>query len=201
MLVFIDESGCPGFKFARGSDPVFALGMVVFDSGTEAAQTEAAVRNLRRTIPHAGEFKFSKTSADVRDQFFRGVAASPFRVYTVVVRKDRVYSSHLRTNQDAFYSYFLKLLLGAGAGIADARIRLDGSGGRDFQRALKTYLRKQLGTGIADFRMVDSERDQLAQLADMCVGAIARSYRDNRPDPSRWRNQLRPRIADVWDFR
>lgn len=201
MLIFIDESGCPGFKFSRGSDPVFALGMVVFESARDATLTEGVIRELHRTIPHAAEFKFSKTSADRRDQFFQAVAGCPFRVLALVVCKDRVYSPHLRTNQDAFYNYFLRLLLGAGEGIADARIRLDGSGGRDFERALKGYLRRQLGGRIKDFRMVDSERDQLAQLADMCVGAIARSYRENRPDPSRWRTLLRPRIDNVWDFR
>jgi len=30
MLVFIDESGDPDLKFARGSDPIFAVGMVIF---------------------------------------------------------------------------------------------------------------------------------------------------------------------------
>lgn len=201
MLVFIDESGCPGFKFARGSDPVFAIGMVLFETREAAEETELVVRGLHRSIPHRPEFKFSKTSKDVRDKFFDGVAKCPFRVFVVVVEKHLIYSPHLRTDHDAFYNYFLRLLIDSGAVLNQAKVRLDGSGGRDFTRALKLYLRQQLGAAIGDFRMVDSERDHLAQLADMCVGAIARCYREGRDDRYRWRPMLAPRIANVWEFR
>jgi len=49
--------------------------------------------------------------------------------------------------------------------------------------------------------MKDSRGDTLVQLADMCVGAIARSYREDRKDNDRWRKMLLPRIDDVWDFK
>lgn len=201
MLVFIDESGCPGFKIARGSDPVFAIGMVTFANREDAATTETVIRELHRSIPHRAEFKFSKTSVDVRDQFFQRVAHCPFRMYAVVVEKERIYSDNLRTNHDAFYNYFLKLLMRDGEAVNKAKVRLDGSGGRDFERALKTYLRRELAGSIEDFRMVDSERDQLAQLADMCVGAVARCYREGRNERDRWRAMLQRRIANVWEFR
>jgi hypothetical protein len=41
----------------------------------------------------------------------------------------------------------------------------------------------------------------LVQLADMCAGAIARSYKRGRKNHDRWRKALAPRINDVWDFR
>jgi len=47
--------------------------------------------------------------------------------------------------------------------------------------------------------MTDSARDPLTQLADMCVGAIARAYRD-RPQADRWLKMLRPRIDDIWIY-
>ena len=201
MLVFIDESGCPGFKIAKGSDPVFAIGMVVFETSEHAFETEQVVRELHASIPHKAEFKFSKTSKDVRDQFFAQAAHCPFRVFSIVVQKDLVYSAALRTQHEKFYNYFLRLLIDGNVDLSHAKIRLDGSGGRDFERALKSYLRKESNIEIADFRMVDSRRDQLAQLADMCVGAVARSYRQNRDDPGRWRHALRGRLANVWEFR
>ena len=46
----------------------------------------------------------------------------------------------------------------------------------------------------------DSSRDLLIQLADMVVGAIARSYRSDRPDKDAWRRMLAKRIDDVWEF-
>ncbi len=46
MLVFIDESGCPGFKFTRGCDPVFGIGMVIFANGDDARITEQTMLTL-----------------------------------------------------------------------------------------------------------------------------------------------------------
>jgi hypothetical protein len=135
VFVFIDESGCPGFKFTKGSDPIFALGMVVFEDSDAAAATETIVRGLHGSIPHRPEFKFSKTSADVRDQFFGAVRHCPFNLYSVVVQKDLVYSQTLRTDHDKFYNYFLRLLLDSNIDLSQARVRLDGSGGRTFERA------------------------------------------------------------------
>jgi hypothetical protein len=53
---------------------------------------------------------------------------------------------------------------------------------------------------VRDCRFSDSRTDPLIQLADMCAGAIARSFRADRRDAHRWRDMLRPRIDDVWRF-
>lgn len=111
-----------------------------------------------------------------------------------------MHSAHLRFETDSFYNYFVKMLMAHDGGALDAaRVRIDGSGGRDFQRALNTYLRRELGARIKDVKMADSERDPLMQLADMCIGAITRAERD-REDRGRWKEALKPRIADVWHF-
>lgn len=201
MLVLIDESGCPGFKFPRGSDPVFAIGMVIFDDSGDARAVDALIRNLHAEIPHRPEFKFAKCSSDVRDKFFAAVVGQPFRVRALLVRKEELYSLHLRAHAGAFYNYFVKqLLMNDGGILTGAKIRIDGSGDREFQRALTAYLRRELGGKMGDLKMSDSHRDQLIQLADMCVGAIARSARD-RKEASRWRDMLGPRIDNIWDFR
>lgn len=87
--------------------------------------------------------------------------------------------------------------------LRDANVRIDGSGDREFRRALTAYMRRELGPEkIRDLRMSDSKRDPLIQLADMCVGAIARSYRsESRDNANRWSDMLAPRIDDVWPFR
>jgi hypothetical protein len=200
MLVFIDESGCAGFKMAKGSDPIFAVGMVIFENGADARVSEACVAGLHARLRHLPEFKFSKCCDAVRDGFFRSVAAQPFTVRALLVRKDTLYSKHLRSNVDAFYNYFVKELMRFDGGrLHGARVRIDGSGDREFRRALGTYLRRELGDRIRDVKTTDSARDQLTQLADMCIGAIARTGRE-RDDASRWADMLRPRIDDVWHF-
>ena len=44
MLVFIDESGDPGFKVEKGSTPIFGAAMVLFDNAQNAQATELVIR-------------------------------------------------------------------------------------------------------------------------------------------------------------
>jgi len=200
MLVLIDESGCPGFKFTRGSDPVFGIGMVIFADGEAARQTEHTIDRLRAQLGHRTEFKFSKSSDRLRDGFFSGVASCPFTLRALIVRKELLHSQHLRTDVDSFYNYFVRMLMAYDNGaLTNARVRIDGSGNREFQRSLSSYLRRELGGRIKDVKMSDSERDPLMQLADMCIGAVTRAERDHA-DRRRWKDMLADRIGDVWHF-
>jgi hypothetical protein len=202
MLVFIDESGCPGFKFALGSDPVFAIGMVIFDKGEDARETEHTILAVRAQLGHRPEFKFSKSKDETRDAFFRAIVCCPFRVRALIVRKDLIYSRHLRQDHKSFYRYFVKMLMKHDNGMLhSADVRIDGSGSQEFRRTLGSYLRDELDNRIRDVRMSDSAGDPLMQLADMCIGAITRAERSDREDRDRWRRMLAPRIANIWRFR
>lgn len=201
MLVLIDESGCPGFKISKGSDPVFGVGMVIFKNGEHARETEANIKALHTRLRHRSEFKFSKCDDDKRDGFFQAIAACPFSVRALIAKKEYIYSQRLRGDSEAFYSYFVKMLMAHDNGtLREAKVRIDGSGDREFRRALGGYLRRELGRDrIKDVKMTDSKDDELMQLADMCIGAITRAERV-RGDPTRWRDMLRGRIDDVWHY-
>lgn len=204
MLVFIDESGCGGFKFIRGSSPYFVVAMVIFDSPEEATAASITIEGLREELGHKPlEFKFSSCSDAVRDGFIKGVLRHKFIVRAIVVNKQALYSVHLRSNKDSFYNYFVQLLLKHDGGVLrGANIQIDGSGDREFKRALNGYLRRELSGGkISKVTFSDSHRNKLVQLADMAAGAIARSYNGReRQNPDRWRTMLRPKIKDVWEF-
>ena len=203
MLVFIDESGDPGFKVDQGSSPVFVAAMVIFQTGGDAAATQAQIAGSAARRMHKGEFKFSKSRDDVRDAFFNAVRGCPFAVRAIAVRKSQIYSPYLRTDKETFYEFFVKQVLRHDSGSLDAaKVVIDGSGDRAFRRQLSTAIHKRVRAGaVKQCRFSDSKADPLIQLADMCAGAIARSYRTDRTDALRWRNMLRPRIEDVWDFR
>jgi hypothetical protein len=202
MLVFIDESGDPGFKLGRGSTAVFVAVLVAFADGEAAQAATAAIDALAARLRVRGEFKFSKSRDAVRDDFFDAVCHCDFRVRSIVVRKGRVYSPHLRSEKEDFYRFFVRQMLSHDGGLLqDAEVIIDGSGDRTFKRELKTYLKKQLAPGVLrDLRFSNSSNDRLLQLADMCVGAIARSYSE-REHAWRWRRMLLPRIDNVWEFR
>lgn len=202
MLVFIDESGDAGFKLDRGSSTVFAVAMVMFDDGEAARSTAAVIEKLRADWPAVREFKFSKSSNDLRDAFFEAVRSEAFRVRCIVVEKEKIYSPRLRSEKDEFYRFFVKAMLKFDNGRLDgAKVVIDGSGERAFRRDLQTHLKRHTADGaIKSVAMKDSKNDPLVQLADMCVGAVARSFKTDRPDHYRWRKMLRTKLDDVWIF-
>jgi len=203
MLVFIDESGDAGFRLGEGSSPMFVAAMVIFETAEDAADTERLIQASEARRVHKGEFKFSRTRSDVRDLYFQTIAAGRFRVRAIVVRKQDIYSPHLRADKESFYEFFVKNMLRHDNGrLANARVVIDGSGDREFKRNLSAAIKQRVRDGaVRECRFSNSANDHLVQLADMCVGAIARSYRSDRDDKDRWRNFLRPRIDDVWLFR
>jgi len=68
MLVFIDDSGDPGFKLDKGSTKYFIIAMVIFDDDLEAEKTAVAIKEFRRELkwPDYREFRFYKLSRDIR---------------------------------------------------------------------------------------------------------------------------------------
>ncbi len=204
MLVLIDESGCAGFKLGKGSSPYFIAGMVIFEKFDEAERASVAITDARTTLRVKPEFKFSKCSSTVKDGFFHAVSPFDFRVRALVIDKARIYSSYLRTTPDSFYNFFVQMLMRHDSGLLKgANVKIDGSGDREFKRALESYLRQQMGGGkIAKLKFADSRRDNLIQLADMVTGAIARSYNTaGRTDAHRWRTMIAKKIDDVWEFK
>jgi hypothetical protein len=203
MLVFIDESGDPGFKLAKGSTAAFVALMVAFSDAQAALDTQVAIEVLALRLGIRGEFKFSKSRPEVKDAFFKTIALQPFRVRAIVVEKKLIYSQRLRDNKEDFYSFFVKSMLKFDNGLlTGAKVVIDGSGDRAYRQELATYLRRHCGTGaIKQIRFCNSVNDRLVQLADMCAGAIARSYKTDKEDAWRWRAMLNPKIDDVWSFR
>jgi hypothetical protein len=207
LLVLIDESGCTGFKLDKGSSPYFVVAMVIFNDFLSAEKTSAAIDQLRKVLRVKPEFKFSKCSHEVRDHFFQEICQRQhqFTVRGLVVEKQAIYSQFLRCNNECFYNFFVRnLILYNGDCLVNATVKIDGSGNREFQRAMSSYLKKHVGSDkINKIKLIDSKKDNLIQLADMVVGAIARKYNLNRDEHDRWFKILQSskKISNIWSFK
>ena len=208
MLVFIDESGDPGFKVKRGSTSYFVVALVIFDDELEAEETALKIKKLRRSLKKTDrfEFKFNKCSKKYRIKFLSTVKSCKFRVRAIVFQKDKIYSKNLRISKDRFYNYAIKMVLKHNnESIKGAKIRLDGLGERLFRRNLTAYLRRSLNAKekiiIKNLRFRDSRKDVLIQLADMVVGSIARSYSKRKTDCEEYKKIIKKRIEDIWEFK
>lgn len=208
MIVFIDDSGDPGFKIAKGSSRVFVICCVIFDDDLEAEKTAVKIKELRRRLKKSDffEFKFNKCSRKIRTVFLETVADSKFRIRAIVMPKERIYSEELKRSKESFYNFTIKMVLKHSMGtISNARIRLDGRGNRLFRQKLLVYLRKNLNTRerkiVKNIRFRDSRKDVLIQLADMAAGSINRSFQTEKNDAQTYLRIIKPRVENVWVFR
>lgn len=62
MLVFIDDSGDPGFKLDKGSSHFFVISAVLFDDNLEAEKTAVAIKELRRELKFGDDKEFFNIS-------------------------------------------------------------------------------------------------------------------------------------------
>lgn len=206
MLIFIDDSGDPGFKIDRGSSRYFVIAAVIFDDPLEAEKTAVAIKEFGRMLgfPDSVEFKFHKSRHEVREAFLRAVAPFEFRIRALVMEKTLLRSDELRTNKRSFYSYAIKMLLKySGNSIKNAKIKIDGSGDRIFRKSFVSYLRQQLNSGEQKIfercKLVDSRGNRLIQMADMIAGTIKRSY--EKTDGAALKKIILDKIQDEWKFR
>jgi hypothetical protein len=208
MLVFIDDSGCAGFKLDKGSSKFFVISAIIFDDNLEAEKTAISIKELRRELFKRDdvEFKFNKSRKEIRVKFLETVKKHKFRIRCLVVDKELLYSPELKGEKNSFYSYIIKTMLKhSNEAIMDAKIRIDGSGDRTFRRSFISYLRRELNAKdrkiLQNCKLVDSKSDSLIQMADMVVGAIHRSYQKDKNDSQIYKDIIKKFIENEWNFR
>jgi DNA-binding transcriptional ArsR family regulator len=208
MLVFIDDSGDPGFKFEKGSTAFFVIACVIFSDDLEAERVGVSIKELKRILkfPDEVEFKFNKSSRKTRERFLKSINGFDFKIRCLVIDKRIIKSDKLKNDKNSFYSYAIKLLLeNSGGSILNAKIRIDGSGDRSFRRRFLTYLRKQLNTKqkkiMKNCKLVDSKGNTLIQMVDMIAGSIKRSCDDSKTDSLIYKLIFKKHIEDEWKFK
>ncbi len=208
MLVFIDDSGDPGFKFDKGSTEFFVISCIIFSDELEAEKASVSIKELKRHLkfPDEVEFKFNKSSRKIREAFLNSINKFNFKIRSLVIDKKIIKSDKLKEDKSSFYSYAIKLLLkNSGGSILDAKVRIDGSGDRLFRRSFLTYLRKQLNTKqkkiMKNCKLVDSKDNVLIQMVDMIAGSVKRSYDPSKGDKAVYKNIIKKHIEDEWRFK
>jgi len=203
MLIFIDDSGDTGFKFEKGSSRYFVISLLIFDDNLEAEKMAVAIKELKRkhVLKDYEEYKFNKSKERIRKEFLVCVTQFQFRVRSLIVEKEILYSPELH-KKESFYAYFIKQALKFSNGtISDATIKIDGSGDRVFRKNFLTYLRKELNANeqhiVKKCRLADSRSDALLQAVDMIAGATRRSYEEGE---NQYRSIFKQHIEDEWNF-
>lgn len=180
QLIFIDDSGDPGFKFNRGSSRYFVVACVIFNSKISAEYTSANIKMLKEQMgwKQEREFKFHRANDEQKKLFFDTIKKHNFMIRATVVDKNKIVEPTLRKSE-SFYSYVIKEALNNYADMKMAQVSLDGSGNKNFRKKSTAEIRKTINKNnrrMVEFRLVDSKSDVLIQLADMIAGAINAKY-------------------------
>jgi hypothetical protein len=173
------------------------------------ALSEAAHRC--RTMNHINaEFKYAKTKDRVKDCFFACTSHVDYKVRTIVIQKDRIYSTKLRSSPSALKSFAISQLLSHGFGyIQDAKVVIDGQDTKAFGISDTQYVARMANSAasgtIRKVEFADSRQNVGIQLADMVAGAINRGVRTHKPADDRHLRLVHPRTyqphGTFWMFK
>ena len=204
----MDESGDPGMKLGQGSSNYLIITMVVFDNFEAADEMEAKMREIRRQFSwkKAHEFHFNKMSPCYRKNFLEAVAQMDFHYYSMIMDKAKLKHEGFK-NSASLYKCTCNYLFSNGKKhLRKAIVVVDGSGSKQFKKEFTAYLRKRANEHIEGeaklikkVKVQDSDKNDLIQLADMCCGAVARSF-TSRKDAGDYRRIIRKkeRYVQVW---
>ena len=205
MLIFIDDSGDPGFKMEEGSSKVFVIALVIFNDPLDAEETALKIKRLKQKLKlnEKYEFKFNKCKRDFRVDFLSTVSDCRFIIKAIVMDKSKIYGKNLRQSRESFYNYTIKTVLKYND-INNAKIRIDGHGDRKLKQSMTNYLRRELNSSnkkrFENLKIINSNTSVLIQLADMIAGAIHRSYYNDKTDKDLYKKIIANKIKDEWQF-
>jgi len=181
--MFIDESGDAGLKIDCGSSRYFMVALAAFEDHDEASAAHERIDLLRREmgLPNRFEFHFNKMKPELRKQFLTVIAPFDFFYWGIVIDKAELIRRGFQFH-DSMYNYACGLVFeNAKPRLGNTIVVMDGSGSKEFHNQMKTYLARRVRDDagkclIRKVKIQDSRKNNLLQMADMIVGAIARSY-------------------------
>lgn len=202
MLLFIDESGDPGLRIEAGSSKYFIVALVGFEGYEDALAADDRISLLRKEqrLPDDFEFHFNKMKPAYRRMFLEAVAPYNFFYFGLVIDKTKLTGSEFQI-KESLYEYACGLIFDkAKPRLGDAIVVIDESGSKNLGRELKSYLVHRLKdrSGKCLIKRVRTQNN-LLQLADMVVGAMARSF-SGKKDAREYRKLIAHReiYVEVW---
>jgi hypothetical protein len=197
QLLFLDDSGDPGFKLNKGSTDYFVVACVIFDDPLDAEETALYLKKYKNEIGKSEtfEFKYSKTNDDIIKKALSVVSKCKFRIRAICVNKQKITSYQLIHSKEFFYNYIIAQLLEKTTYLQNAIIKLDGHADRRYRNSARVYFRHKLNCSsipkFSKLSFVNSKSNILIQLADLIAGSVLASRRKRKPDSQEYLNIIK----------
>lgn len=199
QLIFIDDSGDPGFKPA--SSPNFVMAAAVFDNPETADSLSRQITEFRNSLGWRNdyEFKFAKIRKDIIVTLLRIVTECDFRVYAVYINKAHFRKVTPALDNGKLYNWAIKELLEI-IPLDNTKIKIDGRSSKDNMRKTATYLRRSINADNSkklNIKFEESVNNNLIQLADLIAGSIHRHLNDGKTDYDTYFTLIRKKVATI----
>ena len=198
QLVFIDDSGDPGFK--SDSSEFFLFSAVVFRDEKVAERLAKEIDKYKRSLgwEKSVEFKFQKTNKQIIAEVLRLSLKYEYEVYAIYIDKNLAKPRpHSKSNR--LYNWLLIELLKK-MPINDAKLRIDGRNTKQYMRQTASMIRKELNYKqkiLNNIKFVDSRMVTLIQLADLVSGSTNRSLQLDKTDNYKYLNLIRQKVKFI----
>ncbi|MCL2250266.1 MAG: DUF3800 domain-containing protein [Oscillospiraceae bacterium] len=201
-FLYIDDSGDTGFKKSSSSHFLIAT-VIVLDEGQVRLLSDA-ISLFRRELgwSELDEFKFSKTNKKTILNVIDLVKAYDFSAQVIVLDKSRVNTENIPKEKETLHFQVIKELL-LKLDLSNPVITIDGRAGRKYAKRIRTFLRqglKERGILRSQIYFVDSRKSPLVQLADIVVGAVARSLNKDKTDSDVYLKALSGVITNIYEI-
>lgn len=198
-LVYIDDSGDPGFKSGASSN--FIMAAAVFMAESDALIVSEKISELRKSLKWKDnhEFKFRKAKSDIKKLFLKTVKVYDFEIYAAYIDK-RKYKKKMIPDGRLYYLVVEELL--KNIPLKDLNVKIDGSASKDYRRRVVSSLRKNINKDVRKVEKVeflDSNKNNLIQLADMIAGSVNRSMQSERDDSDDYIKIIRGKIKGIFE--
>lgn len=199
QLVFIDDSGDPGFRGATSSN--FIMASAVFASAEVATELNNLIGSFRESLgwQEEAEFKFRKTNKQIIKTLLEAVSKYDFEIYAVYVDKNTFAKMLPVFDEEKLYNWTVKELLKT-IPLNNASVIIDGRSTKEHKLRIASYLRHEINANehkIMDIKTRDSVKDNLIQLADLIAGAVNRSMQKDKTDSKIYLNAIKKNIVSI----
>ena len=204
QLIFIDDSGDPGFKNYTNSSKL-VMASAVFVDKQSATMLNFAISSLRNSLgwKNNHEFKFRKTHRKEKEKFLRLVTNFEFEIYAVYIDKSKYPKSYKYPSKRSLYNWTTRELLKT-IPLNNANITLDGKYQKEYKLKVQSYLRHGFNVSekqISKIKVHDSAHDNLIQLADMIAGTLNRFLEGQKTDSKTYYNIIKKKIVKIREIK
>lgn len=203
QLVFIDDSGDPGFKAVSSDNFVMAAALFIDPEVAESLMHE--IDDYRKSLGWKDnhEFKFTKNPKNVVSEMLRRAREYDFKIYAAYIEKSdfREITPAMSPffDREKLYNWTIKELLRE-IPLETAKITIDGRSSKQHKKDTATYLRREINSDDSkklEFKFDDSVKTDLLQLADLIAGSINRSLQPDKTDSKDYISIFQDKIVKI----